>query len=65
MTKDEVVKLTMIYNKMKETAQKSEGPLFTILLPWIKELGDILESYHATGLLYPNEGNKKLGRRKS
>ena len=45
MTVDEYKKLSSIYDKMKEAAYKSAGPLHAILLPWIKELHDILEPY--------------------
>lgn len=47
MTDDELKRLRILYDKMKFAADMSRtGMIDVILMPWIKELHDILEPYH-------------------
>lgn len=44
MSEDELKRLRTLYDKMKEAANEHPS-IYSLMLPWVKELHDILEPY--------------------
>lgn len=69
MTTDELKRLRILYDKMKETAHQSRsGMIDVILMPWIKELHGILEPYakdNPSASIRAEKGNEDPARQKS